>query len=155
MHKILIIDDDRDICSLLNRFLTRKGYSVTEIYKGKNAVEYLHENKPDLILSDFRLEDMDGTTLLKKIKGIYQDVPIIIITGYSDVKTAVEIIKSGAFDYVVKPLLPDEILITIQKALASTGTDAAKEPAEQKAQSRAGNEKTMVSEEGYVFGDTP
>src|SRR5258706_881735 len=121
MAKILVIDDDRDICSLLNRFLTRKGHTVSENYKGKSSIEYLKENKPDLVLADFRLEDMDGTMLLPKIKEIYPDMPVIIITGYSDIKTAVEIMKAGAFDYVVKPLLPDEILMTIQKALTSHG----------------------------------
>src|SRR5215467_11935092 len=134
MAKILVIDDDRDICSLLNRFLSRKGYEVTENYKGKTSIEYLKENRPDLILADFRLEDMDGTALLQKIKEIYSDMPVIIITGYSDIKTAVEIMKAGAFDYVVKPLLPDEILVTIQNALTSHkgGTANATEPGKEK-----------------------
>ncbi|MCW3116537.1 MAG: sigma-54-dependent Fis family transcriptional regulator [Chitinophagaceae bacterium] len=158
MSKILVIDDDRDICSLLNRFLTRKGYQVHEIYKGKNAIDYLQENTPDLILSDFRLEDMDGSVLLAKIKAIHPEVPVIIITGYSDIKTAVEIMKAGAFDYVVKPLLPDEILITIQKGLASVGNSSARvtesnpQPA---AASSTTNVKKWVDTNGYVFGDTP
>jgi two-component system, NtrC family, response regulator HydG len=120
MHKILVIDDDRDMCLLLNRFLTRKNYEVVEMYTGKKALDYLENNSaPDLILSDFRLEDMDGSVLLKKIKNKYPQMPVIIITGYSDIKTAVTVMKSGAFDYIVKPLLPDEILATIQKALSS------------------------------------
>ena len=159
MSKILVIDDDRDICSLLNRFLTRKGYQVHEIHKGKHAVEYLQDNRPDLILSDFRLEDMDGSVLLAKMKAIHPDVPVIIITGYSDIKTAVTIMKAGAFDYVVKPLLPDEILITIQNGLESAGQSTARvtetnsQPAE--ASATVSNLKKWVNTSGYVFGETP
>jgi two-component system response regulator HydG len=158
MSKILVIDDDRDICSLLNRFLTRKGYQVHEIYKGKNAVEYLQENKPDLVLSDFRLEDMDGGALLGKIKSIHPELPVIIITGYSDIKTAVEIMKAGAFDYVVKPLLPDEILITIQKGLASVGAASPRVTESNPptaASSAVNNVKKWVTTNGNIFGDTP
>jgi two-component system response regulator HydG len=156
MAKILVIDDDRDICSLLNRFLTRKGYTVSENYKGKSSVEYLKENKPDLVLADFRLEDMDGTMLLQKIKEIYPEMPVIIITGYSDIKTAVEIMKAGAFDYVVKPLLPDEILLTIQKALTSHNGEAAV-TTETNTQKSATPEQQKKSQNpnGYIFGDTP
>lgn len=159
MAKILVIDDDRDICSLLNRFLSRKGYEVTENYKGKTSIEYLKENKPDLILADFRLEDMDGTALLQKIKEIYPEMPVIIITGYSDIKTAVEIMKAGAFDYIVKPLLPDEILVTIQNALTSQKNETCATNVS------AGTEATTattpdqynkyVNPNGYIFGDTP
>ena len=157
MAKILVIDDDRDICSLLNRFLTRKGYTVSENYKGKSSVEYLKENKPDLVLADFRLEDMDGTMLLQKIKEIYPDMPVIIITGYSDIKTAVEIMKAGAFDYVVKPLLPDEILMTIQKALTSHNSEASTvvEGSTEKAPTPSELHKKYLNPNGYIFGDTP
>ncbi|MGC4036617.1 MAG: sigma-54 dependent transcriptional regulator [Chitinophagaceae bacterium] len=157
MAKILVIDDDRDICSLLNRFLTRKGYAVTENYKGKTAIDYLKENKPDLVLADFRLEDMDGTQLLQRIKEIYPEMPVIIITGYSDIKTAVEIMKAGAFDYVVKPLLPDEILMTIQKGLTTSrgeGAVATDTPA-QKTATPSEQTKKDANPNGYIFGDTP
>ena len=156
MAKILVIDDDRDICSLLNRFLSRKGYEVTENYKGKTSVEYLKENRPDLILADFRLEDMDGTALLQKIKEIYPDMPVIIITGYSDIKTAVEIMKAGAFDYVVKPLLPDEILVTIQNALTShKGEMSAAGSEGGKTTTTPDQYNKYVNPNGYIFGDTP
>jgi two-component system response regulator HydG len=117
MKKILVVDDDRDMCLLLNRFLTRKNYAVTEMYSGKKALEFIETDEPDLILCDLRLEDMDGISLLTKIREKNASIPFIIITGYSDIKTSVNAIKLGAFDYVTKPLLPDEILITIQKAL--------------------------------------
>jgi len=117
MHKIFVIDDDPDICSLLKRFLSRYGFEVLETHSGKKALNILETFVPDLVMTDFRLEDMDGKALLVKIKEKYPRIPVIIITGYSDIKTAVEVMKLGAYDYVTKPLFPDEILVTIRKAL--------------------------------------
>ena len=119
MPKILVIDDDRDICLLLKRFLTKHNYEVAEVYAGKKALELMNSFVPDLVLCDFRLDDMDGTTLLVKIKEQLPEVPVIIMTGYSDIKIAVEVMKLGAYDYIGKPLFPDEILVTIKKALQS------------------------------------
>jgi two-component system response regulator HydG len=90
---------------------------VLETHSGKKALNILETFVPDLVMTDFRLEDMDGKALLIKIKEKYPRVPVIIITGYSDIKTAVEVMKLGAYDYVTKPLFPDEILVTIRKAL--------------------------------------
>ncbi len=121
MPKILVIDDDRDICLLLKRFLTKHNYEVAEVYAGKKALELMNSFTPDLVLCDFRLDDMDGTTLLVKIKEQLPEVPVIIMTGYSDIKVAVEVMKLGAYDYIGKPLFPDEILVTIKKALQNQG----------------------------------
>ncbi len=117
MQKILVIDDDKDLCFLLNQFLSRKGYKVTVMYSGEEAIEYLENTKPDLILCDLRLEDIDGITLLGKVKEIYPDLRVIIITGHSDIKTSALALKQGAFDYVVKPIITEQILLTIQEAL--------------------------------------
>ena len=127
MQKILIIDDDRDMCLLLKRFLTRHGFEVLEAYNGKKALEILDETEPSLVMCDFRLEDMEGNVLLGKIKEKYPHLPVIIITGYSDIKIAVEVMKMGAYDYITKPLFPDEILVTIRKALETSAS-----PQEQK-----------------------
>src|SRR5690242_4847467 len=164
MQTILIIDDDRDMCLLLKRFLTRHGYEVLEAYNGKKALEILESTEPSLVMCDFRLEDMEGNILLGKIKERYPHLPVIIITGYSDIKIAVEVMKMGAYDYITKPLFPDEILVTIKKALedAEKGesspaihtTSAA--VSEQKAQPSAPKERqqgvTMSGE--YIFGDS-
>ncbi len=155
MQKILVIDDDRDMCLLLKHFLTRKGYEVTEMYNGKKALEYLDGAQPDLVMSDLRLEDMDGIDLLKKIKEKYPSVPVIIMTGYSDVKTSVNAIKLGAFDYVTKPLLPDEILLTIQHALTpEEKTPAKKNTTEDTARNPNGEKGTLIYSGDYIFGDT-
>lgn len=119
MKKLLVIDDDIDICLLLSRFLTKKGFDVTTAYSGTKALEILKKDKFNLILCDFRLGDMDGVQILLKIKELHPHVPVIIITGYSDIKMAVKVIKMGALDYITKPLLPEEILLTINKSLDS------------------------------------
>jgi two-component system response regulator HydG len=143
MQTILIIDDDRDICMLLKRFLTRHNYDVAEAYSGKKALEYLEENEPSLVMCDFRLEDMEGNTLLGKIKEKYFHLPVIIMTGYSDIKIAVEVMKMGAFDYITKPLFPDEILLTIKKALESPHDE--KEMARQERTAAAATSSSTVS----------
>lgn len=118
MCKILIVDDDRDICLLLHKFLSRHGYDAFAVHTGKSALEYLHEHPTDLVISDFKLEDTDGVKLLMKLRSIAPDLPVLIITGYSDIKVAVDVIKLGASDYITKPLYPDELLATIQRTLA-------------------------------------
>jgi two-component system response regulator HydG len=118
MPKILVIDDDPDMCLLLRRFLQRHHFEVADVTSGKKALQWLDSNKPELILCDLRLEDMNGSDVLARVKAVMPEVPFIIITGYSDVKTAVDVMKLGAYDYVTKPLFPDEILVTIKQALS-------------------------------------
>ncbi|MFT4023037.1 MAG: sigma-54 dependent transcriptional regulator, partial [Flavihumibacter sp.] len=158
MQKILVIDDDRDMCMLLNRFLSKQQFEVIEMYNGKKALEWLAQQKPDLILCDFRLEDMDGKQVLIKSRELYPDVPFIIITGYSDVKLAVEVLKLGAFDYVTKPVFPDEILITIRKALATpaeahgSAASSRERVVPVNASAKKGDKRVM---EKYIWGTTP
>ncbi len=124
MHKLLVIDDDQDICRLLTAFLGKKGYEVSTAGRGTTAVELLKENKFDAILCDHRLPDTDSLKMLDQIRTLNPEAATIIITGYSDVRIAVELIRRGAFDYVVKPLYPDEILLRLQEAVASRADKA-------------------------------
>jgi two-component system, NtrC family, response regulator HydG len=164
MSKILVIDDDRDICLLLKRFLTKHNFEVAEVYAGKKALDLINSFTPDLVMCDFRLEDMDGSTLLVKIKELLPQVPVIIMTGYSDIKVAVEVMKLGAFDYIGKPLFPDEILMTIKKALqnkaapviAATETvTTSEEQAEPTSDGVERERKQHLTFSGeYIFGDS-
>jgi len=117
MKKILIIDDEVNVALLLSKFLTRNGFDVTTAATGNSGMEHLKNGNFNLVLCDFRLEDTDGREMLKNIKTHYPKTGVIIITGYSDIKMAVELIKMGAYDYITKPLYPDEILNTINKAI--------------------------------------
>lgn len=154
MAKILIIDDEKDLCLILNRFLTRHGFEVKEANKGRKAIELIRENPPDLILCDYRLEDMDGISMLKLIKELNSSIPVIIITGFSSIKTAVEVIKLGAVDYVIKPLIPDEILMTIRKALKNSTEAHALNAVDENAGKKAADIYTEKNAE-YIFSDSP
>lgn len=116
--RLLVVDDDADICMLLQRFLMKQGYEVEVAQRGSVAKEFVKQGRFDLVLCDHRLPDTDSVEMLQYIKGVSRDTQVIIITGYSDVRTAVELMRKGAFDYVGKPLYPDEILMRIKEALA-------------------------------------
>jgi len=117
MEKILIIDDDLDICTLLNRFLTRKGYVVVTANSGQSGISLAEAEKPGVILTDFRLGDMEGSEVVQQIRERWPHIPVLVMTGYSDIRMAVNVMKLGAFDYITKPIIPDEILLSIQRAL--------------------------------------
>lgn len=115
---ILVIDDDVSFCMLLNTFLTRKGYAVSTAYSIEEAKQLFDEIKFNLILTDVRLPDGDGVEILKYVKDENPAIQVILMTGYTDIKTAVSAMKLGAFDYVAKPINSDQILDTIQQALS-------------------------------------
>ena len=117
MQNILIVDDDINICKILVKFLEKKGYQADSKTNARDAIELVKKSTFDVVLIDFRLPDEDGVNLMKKVKIFQPKAKVIIITGYSDVKIAVKAMKTGAFDYITKPLQPDEILFTIKEAI--------------------------------------
>lgn len=152
MNNILVIDDDQDICMLLQRYLSKNGFNVDVAHSAKVGLESVSEKVPDVVLSDFRLEDMNGDELLQKIKASNPDIPVVIMTGYSDVRTAVNIMKYGAYDYVIKPLLPEEILRTLRKAMHQS-VSSIKNQNESSSESAGLNPpKSKKSTSKYVFG---
>jgi two-component system response regulator HydG len=118
MSRLLIIDDDKDICLVLSKFLTKNNYEVDVAHRGDEGLKLLRAHDYTLILCDYRLPDFTGVEMLRKIKLLQPTVAVIIITGYSDVRTAVETFRYGANDYVTKPLYPDELLVTIKETIA-------------------------------------
>lgn len=118
MKKIVVVDDEADICFLLKRFLSKNDFIVETAQNGKDGLALIDAISPDLVMTDFRLGDITGTELLTAIKAKRPNVPVLIITGYSDIKVAVSVMKLGAYDYITKPLFPDEILVTVKKAIA-------------------------------------
>jgi len=117
MQRILIIDDDMDMCILLSRFLQRKGFETDLAHTGNKGIAKFRDSKFDVVLCDFRLGDKEGREVLHELKTIDPRAIVIIITGYSDIKTAIDVIKAGAFDYITKPMIPDEVLNVINKSL--------------------------------------
>jgi len=118
MKQILIIDDDMDMCNLLGRFLNRKGFETDTAFTGNKGLTKFREKKFDVVLSDFRLGDMDGREVLTELKKINPEAVVIIITGYSDIKMAVDVMRQGAFDYITKPLIPEEVVNVINRGLS-------------------------------------
>jgi len=115
---ILIIDDDADMCILLTRFLTKNGYTVDFAHSGNKGIEKFKAGNFEIVLCDYRLGDKkDGKDILLEIKQHNPQTIVLIITGYSDIKTAVDVIKAGAYDYITKPLIPDEVLNVLSAAL--------------------------------------
>jgi two-component system response regulator HydG len=123
--RILVIDDDHDIVNLLKRFLTKHGYEVEVALSGAEGEKLIDSFDPQLVMCDYRLDDMEGSVLLSKIKEKKPELPVIIITGYSDLRTAVKVVRMGAFDFITKPFIPDEILHNIKQALSADGAAAA------------------------------
>lgn len=153
MNKILIIDDEINICLLLSKFLTRNGYETSIATSGTTAMEILSKERFHLILCDFRLEDTDGREILKAVKARYPSTAVIIITGYSDIKLAVELIKLGAYDYITKPLYPDEILNTINKVIEAQEVINKAENYSGNAQQAASHEKKRI-EAPFIIGES-
>jgi two-component system response regulator HydG len=125
--KILIIDDDVDLCLLLGKFLSKKDYETDMAHSGTKGIAKFSENKFDVVICDYRLGDMEGKDVLTALKKINPGVIVLMITGYSDIKTAVEVIKLGAFDYITKPLIPDEVLNVLHKALRQPAVAVSKD----------------------------
>ncbi|WP_277631830.1 sigma-54-dependent transcriptional regulator [Avrilella dinanensis] len=148
-NNILVIDDDVSFCMLLNTFLTRKGFAVSTAYSIEEAKQLFDQTKFQLILTDVRLPDGDGVEILKYVKEENPTIQVILMTGYTDIKTAVNAMKLGAFDYVAKPINSDQILDTIQQALSkSTDKRTVSEP---RTAARE-NSSEQVSNVDYVKG---
>ena len=117
MTSILIIEDDVAFCKMLETFLSRRDFKVTSAFTAEEARKILDTTTINLVLTDVRLPDDDGLSILKHVIQINQNIPVILMTGYAEVNKAVQAMKEGAFDYISKPVRPDELLQIIEKAL--------------------------------------
>lgn len=138
MPKILIIEDDNTFNNMLLHFLKRNDYTVVQTFTAKEAIEQLEFHSFDIILSDLRLPDQDGLSLLPILKERNIDTPFILMTAYADVKTAVKAMKMGAADYISKPFVPEEALLVLQKILSSGKKDFISRKKEKKEQPKSG-----------------
>lgn len=114
MNKILIIEDDFSLRSILEKFLQKNGFEVVSTAKGKEGMEMLSVNQIDHILLDLRLPDSNGIDILQSVKKLYPNISVIMMTFYDDVRSAVSAIKSGARDYLTKPINPEELLAILK-----------------------------------------
>lgn len=116
-YRILVVDDERDICRALEFLLSREGYIVETAFSGENALEKLKKTDYDLLLTDLKMEGMDGIELLEKARSLSPSIIVIIMTAYASVESAVEAMKKGAFDYIVKPFVNEDVKLTIKRLL--------------------------------------
>ena len=112
---ILIVDDEPLVRRSLSEMLTLSGYTVSAASNGKEALDILKNYTADIIISDIKMPEIDGIKLLKQIKSNYPDTQIIIVTGYGSIDSAVEAMKEGAYDYITKPIVDNEIKIVLER----------------------------------------
>lgn len=146
MPKILLIEDDVSFCKMLENFLVKKSYSVTTAFTAEEAKNKIKSQNFDLIITDLRLPNYDGIQLMSEFKSTYPSIPVILMTGYSDVNTAVKAIKNGAADYISKPFNPEEVLLVISNALQIPNTNLTSETIQKN------DNKTKTTREDVIFG---
>ena len=122
MKSILIVEDDITFGMMLKTWLSKKGFQVSSVSTIARAQKYIEVQTVDLILSDLRLPDQEGIDLLKWMNKEQIAIPLIIMTGYADIQSAVQAIKLGAGDYIAKPVNPEELLKKISEALKEKST---------------------------------
>ncbi len=115
--KILVVDDEKDICRALEFLLKSDGYTVTVSYSGEDALEKLKREHFDVVLTDLKMDKVDGIAVLEKTKELSSDTSVVVMTAFASVESAVETMKKGASDYIVKPFLNEEIKITLRRVL--------------------------------------
>lgn len=145
MARILVVDDDSSFCIMLKTFLTKKGHDVDEAFSVSEAIRVFTNGNYDIILADYRLPDGSGLDILTQVKELKPSTGVIIMTGYADIRMAVKMVKLGAFDYVAKPINPDEILLTIQNLLKQkqSGSETTKN-----------TESKIIANSTFIQGDS-
>ncbi|MBT1702511.1 sigma-54-dependent transcriptional regulator [Chryseosolibacter indicus] len=117
MAAILLIEDDLTFSRILDGFLSKHGHHVSVQNKGKDGLKAFNNKQYDLVLLDYRLPDATGMDLLMEMKNSNPDIPVVIMTSFNDIRTAIKAIKSGALEYITKPVNPDELLMVVKQAL--------------------------------------
>lgn len=117
MSLILIVDDKELMRDAVGTMLTRAGWSVLSAGDGKTAIKYIAERKPDVVLTDLKMPGMTGLELLSEIRQVDEHLPVVLMTAYATVQTAVQAMKLGAYDYITKPFEGEQLVLTIGRAV--------------------------------------
>ncbi|PIV20298.1 MAG: two-component system response regulator [Deltaproteobacteria bacterium CG03_land_8_20_14_0_80_45_14] len=115
--RILIVDDEEVICNILARRLTREGYSCVAAHNGKEALRHFYKDSFSLIISDIKMPEMDGIELLKKVKAVHPNMLVIMVTAYPEIDLALEAMRLGAYDFIIKPADMELVVLSVKKAL--------------------------------------
>ena len=141
MANILIVDDDVTFCLMLKKLLEKHQYLATTLFSPEEVRKYVQQGFYDVVLTDLRMPALSGMDLIRMIKHESPETQIIMMTGYADISTAIQSIKQGAFNYIPKPFLPEEILSIIREALEEKAI-----PHEEK------NHKKVSKQSNYLDG---
>src|ERR1700757_4184228 len=114
---ILVVDDEEAIREVVSTMLESRGYRCTAVSNGRAAQEYVRKETPDLVLSDMIMPEMDGIKLLDWLRSFDPEVPVIMVTAIHDISTALEAIRRGAYDYILKPFEKDQLYHGVGRAL--------------------------------------
>src|SRR6266699_3895190 len=117
MENILVVDDEEAIREVVSTMLESKGYQCTAVQNGRAAQEQIKKGTPDLVLSDMIMPEMDGIKLLEWMRQYDPEVPVIMVTAIHDISTALEAIRRGAYDYILKPFEKDQLFLGVGRAL--------------------------------------
>ena len=152
-NPILLVEDDVVFSKMLGKFLERNGYEVVRCYNLEEAEKSLNASL-SLVFTDLRLPDGDGINFLKKVKEVYPDLPVVVMTSYAEVSTAVEAMKLGAFDYISKPFQQEDVLNVIKNAQSSTRTASLPKKENVKADNSPGKaaQPVVTNENSYIEG---
>ena len=116
-HNILVVDDEKDICRALNIILSKEGYAITEAHSGEQAIELIRQRTFDLVMTDIKMEKMDGFEVLRQTQQISPATTVVMMTAFASVGSAVEAMRAGAADYITKPFINDEIRLTVKRLM--------------------------------------
>jgi DNA-binding NtrC family response regulator len=116
-ERVLIVEDEELMRELLGKILAREQYSLFQAPNGKEALRVFQNNTIDLVLTDLKMQEMDGLELLTHVRAVDPEVVVIMMTAYASVETAVEAMRRGAYDYITKPFINDEIRVVLRRAL--------------------------------------
>ena len=116
--RVVFVDDDLKLCKAVSRSLERQGLRVRYFTNGCDCLKDLNSNHCDLLITDFRMPGMDGITLLRQVKDSYPWVAVLVVTGYGDIPSAKKAFKSGADDFIEKPLTIENLMSAVELAMA-------------------------------------
>ena len=116
-YKVLVVDDERDICRALEFLLSREGYKVTAAYSGQDALKKIESEDFDLVITDLKMEGLDGMQVLERALSMRPNLMVILMTAFASVESAVEAMKKGASDYIVKPFINEDVKMTVRRLL--------------------------------------
>jgi len=130
MADILVVDDDQSVASAFEKFLSFEGHTCRLASNAEEAMQAIAERRPALVMMDVRMPGVDGLSALKQIRGTFPDIYVVMMTGYGTSQTSIDAIRSGAYDYLTKPLDLEEIRAVIRKAIEAQQTRTSVEVAE-------------------------